>query len=353
VLRRSCLVGIALSYVPAIAVLAAIGALFAWRGALGIALTLLAATVIGYAIVLVMFRTMELQHRGVRVTRQDQPELMAVVDDVISRAQIRRLDGVWLAPDPGAWALRGRRDWLGRRHVGVAVGLLTAAHLSADELRAILAHEAGHLTDPDYLRLFLGHRRRGARDKLRWRTTRLLRWYWRWFLRVTREQGLDSERHADAVAVQMFGADLAARAQQRVAEASLVHAMAMKRYVRPFWDRRIAPATFFEAYEAIWTRTPDRVAAGVTASMQAEGKPDDTHPGLAERCAGRSFPLPARLRGDLPLAGLDELDRRCAASLRQNERRYPMRTMSWDEIRAERARQGSAENGTSQGAVAS
>jgi Zn-dependent protease with chaperone function len=351
-LRRSCLAGIALSYAPAIAVLAAIVALFAWGGALGIALTLLAATVIGYAVVLVMFRTMKMQHRDVQVTRQDQPELMAVVDEVMERARIRRLDGVWLTPDPGAWALLGRRDWLGRRHVGVAVGLLTAAHLSADELRAILAHEAGHLTDPDHLRLFLGHRRRTALEKLKWRTTRPLRWFWRWFLRVTREQGLDSERHADAVAVQMCGADVAARAQQRVAEASLVHAMAMKRYLRPFWDRRIAPATFFEAYEAIWTRTPEQVAAGVTATMRAPDKPDDTHPGLSERCGGRSFPLPPGLRGDLPLARLEVLDRRCAASLRQNERRYPMRTMSWDEIRAERAREGPGQKGTAQGAVA-
>jgi hypothetical protein len=54
----------------------------------------------------------------------------------------------------------------------------------------------------------------------------------------------------------------------------------------------------------------------------------------------------------LPLARLEELDRRCAASLRQKERRYPMRTMSWDEIRAERARPGPGQKGTAQGVVA-
>jgi len=98
VLRRSCLVGIALSYVPTLVVVAALAALFAWGGAFGTALTLLAAAAIGYVVVLLMFRAMGLQHRGVLVTREDQPELMAVVDDVMGRAQIMRLDGVWLEP---------------------------------------------------------------------------------------------------------------------------------------------------------------------------------------------------------------------------------------------------------------
>ncbi len=338
-LWRSCLVGIVLSYLPRLASLAAVGVCFAWAGAAGTAFWLLVAALIGYAFVFAVFRVAQLQHRGVKVAREDQPELMAVVDSVMRRAEIRRLDGVWLAPDPGAWALMGRRDLLCRRHVGVAVGLLTVAHLSADELRAILAHEAGHLTDRRRLRLFLSGRRRSVLEKLEWRTTLPLRWYWKWFLKMTREQGLASERHADAVAARMYGADLAERAHQRSAEACMVHAIAMKRFIRPCWDQRIAPATFFEAYEAIWNRAPERVAAAVTAQMRAPDEPGDTHPGLARRCGGRSFPLPPNLRGDLPLNGLEELDRRCAASLRQLQRRYPMKTMTWAEIRAERKKQ--------------
>jgi Peptidase family M48 len=340
VLRRSCLIGIVLSYLPALAWLAAIGACFAWAGAASIAFWLLIAALIGYAWLFALYHATELQHRGVKVARKDQPELMAVVEDVMQRAGIRRLDGVWLAPDPGAWALMGRRDWLWRRHVGVALGLLTVAHLSADELSAILAHEAGHLTDRRALRLYLSRRRRIALRKLEWRTTRPLRWYWTWFLTMTREQGLDSERHADAVATQMYGADLAERAHHRSAEACEVHAIVMRRFIRPLWERRIAPATLFEAYEAVWDRTPERVAAVVTARMQAPDQPRDTHPGLAERCGGRSFPLQPRLRGDIPLTGLEQLDRRCAASLRQQERRYPMKAMTWAEIRAEREKLG-------------
>jgi hypothetical protein len=344
--RWSCLAGIALFYVPLLAWVCLFVALFAWGGAFGLALMLLVAAVIGYAIFFLATLTAQMQHRGVRVTRQDQPELMAVVDNVMRQAEIKRLDGVWLAPEPGAWALRGRRDWLGRRHVGVAIGLLMAAHLSADELTAILAHEAGHLTDPNRLRHSLASRRRRACQKLKFRTSWPLRWYWRWVLKVTREQGLAVERYADAVAVRMCGADLAAQAQHRVAEASFVHAIAMKLLIRPCWERRIAPVTYFEAYEAVWNRAPGRVRAAVAAWMKEPEKPDDTHPGLAERCGGRSFPLAPRLRGDIPLAGLADLDRRFAVSLRWQEARYPMKTMTWDEMKAERASQKAAKNAT-------
>jgi hypothetical protein len=272
VLRRSCLIGIALSYLPRLAWLAAIGACFAWAGAAATAFWLLIAALIGYAWVFAMYRAVQLQHRGVKVVRKDQPELMAVVEGVMQQAGIRRLDGVWLAPDAGALALMGRRDWLWRRHVGVALGLLTVAHLSADELSAILAHEAGHLTDRRALRLFLSGRRRATLRKLEWRTTRPLQWYWTWFLKMTREQGLDSERHADAVAAQMYGADLAERAHQRSAEACVVRAIVMQRFIRPLWDRRIAPATFFEAYEAVWNRAPERPGPRSGPSGRSRGQ---------------------------------------------------------------------------------
>jgi Zn-dependent protease with chaperone function len=334
VIRRSCLAGVVLSYLPLLACAVVIGVLAAWGGALRIVLWLAVATVIGYAYIFALSRHKRLRYRGVRVTARDQPELMAVVDDVMQRAGIRRLDGVWLMAGANAGAIIGRRDWLGRRHVGIVLGLLMTAHLSAEEVTAILAHEAGHLTDPRRLRQVLGRRRRYAVSKLERRAARPSWWYWRWFLNVTREQGLDIERHADAVAAQMCGAEPAARAHYRACEASVVHVIAMKQFVLPWWERRIAPATLFETYRAVWTRMPELVRAGVDAEMSAPDQPGDTHPGLAQRCGGRWFPLTPELRGGVALAGLGELDRRCAASLRQEMCRYPVTTLTWAEIKA-------------------
>jgi len=306
-------------------------------------LWLLAAAAAGYPCLLGLLSTAPLAYRGVQVTRDAQADLMAVVDDVMKRAGLRRLDGVWLAPSAQTFALRGRRDWRGRRRVGIAVGLLNAAHLSVDELSALLAHEVGHLTDSHALRRLLARRRRGVLRRLNQPLMRPLRWYWRWFLKVTREQGVESERHADAVARQICGADMYARAIQRGGEASIVHALAMKHFVRPCWDQRITPATLFEAYEEVWTRMPERVAAGISRWLQAPAKPEDTHPGFAEITGGQIVPLPPDLRGNLPLAQLEELDRRCTASLRQQERHYPMTTVTWAEIWARRKEQQAAQ----------
>jgi Zn-dependent protease with chaperone function len=245
----------------------------------------------------------------VRATRKNQPELAAVVNEVMERAGIRGLDGVWLVPGATAGALIGHRDWLGRRHLGLTFGLLAAVHLDITELKVVLAHEAGHLTDANRLRLRLCARRRHASTKLERRGSRLLWWYWNWFLAVSRELAVDAERHADRMAANMYGAELTARALQRIAEVSAIHDITIRRIVRPLWDRQITPITLFEAYEAVWKQAPEDVVAAIDVRMNTGDSPGDTHPGLAERCGEQHFPLAPSLRGDLVLAGLPDLDR--------------------------------------------
>lgn len=333
-IRRSSLAGIILSYLPALVAAGLIAVVAAWAGALATALWLAVSGAVGYAYLYAGTRHQRLRYLGgVRAARENQPELAAIVEEVMARAGIRRLDGVWLVPGANAGALTGHRDWLGRRHLGLTIGLLTAAHLDTAELKAVLAHEAGHLTDTSKLRLRLCARRRHASTKLERHGSRLLWWYWNWFLNVTRQPALESERHADRVAVSMYGAQLAARAHHRAAEAMALHGITIGRIVQPLWDRRITPVTLFEAYEAVWTQSSDHVRAALEALMNAPDSPGDTHPGLAERCGGHRYPLAPGLRGDLPLARLADLDRRCSATLAR-EQRHLMTAMFWPEIRA-------------------
>ncbi|HEY7429814.1 MAG TPA: M48 family metalloprotease [Streptosporangiaceae bacterium] len=350
-IRRSCLAGVILSYLPTLIVAGLVAAVAAVTGELTAALWLAVATVVGYVYLYGRTRHQRLQYQGgVRAARRNQPELVAIVDEVMARAGIRRLDGVWLVPGANAGALAGHRDWLGRRHLGLTIGLLTAAHLDTAELKAVLAHEAGHLTDTSRLRLRLCARRRQASSKLTRRGSRPLRWYWNWFLTVTRQLALDSERHADRLAVSMFGAQLAARAHYRVAEASAVHAITIGRIVRPLWDRRITPATLFEAYDAVWTQSPQAVRAAIEAHMNAPDSPGDTHPGLAGRCGGNHYRLAPGLRGDLPLAGLADLDRRCSATLAR-EQLHLMTAMSWPQIKARLAQEAPPGDAPTESAV--
>lgn len=331
-IRRSCLPGIVLSYLPLLARVGVVVALAAWADLLRTALWLALAALAGYSGMISLTRGQRLQGRGMKITRQDQPALMAAVDDIMGRAGIRRLDGVWLGAGGNAWVISGHRDWLGRRHVGLGIGLLAAAHLSTEELRAILAHEAGHLSNPDRARHLLGARRRYARARLRRKSAKPLWWYWRWLLKMTREQGVSIERHADAVSARMCGTELAQRARYRIAEVSILHEIAVQSFVRQLWRARLAPATLFEIYEHIWAKEADKIEAAVTARMNAPDAPRDTHPGLAERCGNQRFPRPARLRGDLQLERLEELDRQCTGRLTQRNCLYAVKTLPWPEI---------------------
>lgn len=337
--RRSCLTGVILSYLPALAALGLAGAVAAWAGALSTALWLAATTMIGYAYLYAGSRHRRIQYQGgVRAGRENQPELTALVGEVMAKAGIRRLDGVWLVPGASAGALTGHRDWLGRRHMGLTIGLLTAAHLDTAELKAVLAHEAGHLTDTNRTRLRLCARRRHASTSLGRRGSRVLRWYWTWFLKVTRDAALGSERHADKVAVSLYGEQLAARAHHRVAEAYALHLITIGQIVQPLWDRQITPVTLFEAYEAVWTQSSDHVTSAIDVMLNAPESPADTHPGLAERCGGHRYPLAPGLRGDLPLARFADLDRRCSAALARQQFRL-MKAMSWPDIQASLGRE--------------
>ncbi len=169
-------------------------------------------------------------------------------------------------------------------------------------------------------------------------------------MRTTRQQGPETERHADRLAVSLCGAHVAARAHHRVAEATAVHALTIDRMVRPLWNQSITPVTLLEAYEVVWTRWPGEVTAVVEILMNAPDSPGDTYPGLAERCGGQRYPLMPGLRGELPLAGLSDLDRRCSAILARQQIRL-MTALSWPQIKA-RFNQGGPLHGTDAEGVA-
>ena len=161
---------------------------------------------------------------------------------------------------------------------------------------------------------------------------------------------LGDELRKVAAEARAVGAQLAARAFHRVAEATTLHGITIGRIVQPLWDRRITPATLFEAYEAVWTQSAEDLKEALEARMNAPDSPGDTHPGLAERCGGHRYPFAPGLRGDLPLARLADLDRNCSAALARKQR-HLMTVMSWPEIRAGLGQEAPQGEATPEGAV--
>ncbi|ASO18788.1 Zn-dependent protease with chaperone function [Actinoalloteichus hoggarensis] len=83
--------------------------------------------------------------RGPKLTRQEQPALWQLVDELAARAQTRPPDEITLVPEINA-AVREDAGGLGlragRRYMMIGLPLL--AGLNVSELRSVLAHELGH-----------------------------------------------------------------------------------------------------------------------------------------------------------------------------------------------------------------
>jgi heat shock protein HtpX len=81
---------------------------------------------------------------GPELTRGDQPELFAVLDEVASAANQATPQEVYALQDVNAWVCTrgGVLGTGGRRVMGLGIPLLHL--LTVDQLKAVLAHEFGH-----------------------------------------------------------------------------------------------------------------------------------------------------------------------------------------------------------------
>jgi Zn-dependent protease with chaperone function len=330
--RWSATAYLVLSYVPAGVIAALLAAACALVGALHGLIAMVVLFLIGDAYIRLATRHEKIRFGGVLVSPRTQPELLALIDDVMRTAGVRRLDGVWIQAGGNAGALVGHRDWLWRRHVGLTIGLLTLAHLDQQDLRCVLAHEAGHLTDTHRLRARVSHRRSRARRALQRRRSRATAPYWRWFLGRTRTLAIDSERDADLVAVKLFGADATVAALQRVAEVSAMHAIATNEFLRPGYQHGLAPPTLWEAYEMVWHSGADLIANQIAHDLTAPDEAADTHPGLAERTHGSAYHVAPNLRGNVPMANFANIDQRTTFRLTRSQSPHALETRSWSEF---------------------
>lgn len=329
--RQRAVLWLLLSYVPAALLVAVAVGVCAVLGELHLLIVLGVAYVVGDLYLGAASRHEKLRFRGSPVTKTSQPELRAFIDDVMRRAGVRRLDGVWIDAGANAGALSGRRDWLGRRRLGLTIGLLTVAHLDYDELKVVLAHEAGHLRDRNRLRAHLVRRRRKASRANWWTRVAPLGAYSRWFVAQTRGFAIDAERHADATAITLCGQDAVSHALHRVAEIDALHAAVLELFLQPGYLRGIAPPRLWPAYEAIW-QSPGLISEAVSRRLAAQDQDADTHPGLAERSRGRQFAIDQTLRGNVALAGFDHLDERATFRLTRAEAKLALRTVAWSDF---------------------
>ncbi|HEY6109835.1 MAG TPA: M48 family metallopeptidase [Gemmatimonadales bacterium] len=235
---------------------------------------------------------------GIVVGRQDVPELMALVDELVTAVRAPAFDQVVVSDDfNAAVSQQPRFGLVGGYRSYLIVGLPLAYGLTAEEFRAVLAHEVGHLSR--------AHGRFGAwiyRVRVMWvRLTGQLQarrtwgaWLFEWFLKrwspyfnaysfvLARAQ----EYEADRFAARLGGAEALGRALARLEVAG--------GWIEPrFWGgvrRRLAqadepPIGVIEDYSAaVRGAIPlDQTARRLKQALARRTDVTDTHPSLAER----------------------------------------------------------------------
>jgi Zn-dependent protease with chaperone function len=290
-----------LFYVLALAAVAALVALsvLAFRAGIGTVagklgfVTVLVALALARAVVAVERRSRD-DLPGRPVSRAEEPQLWALVDDVARRLSTRPPEELRLVDDVNAFVTQDARllglvD--GRRTMAVGIALLHCVNVS--QLRAVLAHEFGHYTGGDTRLGPLTYRATAtvsrAVDNLGPRSPlgRLFGLYadlvHRTSLAVRRRQ----EVSADLTAAALFGADVHARALRDVHAGAAAYDFFLEQYVAPLVERGVRPRDLYAGFSALLD-DPARKAELARLLEDVDAEPPgryDSHPSLGQRLA--------------------------------------------------------------------
>jgi Zn-dependent protease with chaperone function len=232
--------------------------------------------------------------RGVPLTRSDVPDLFALIDDLLARARAPGFDHVLLVADAHAGCVQLRRFGLfGPTRRYFLIGMTALLVVTGDELRAILAHEIGHLSTQrgstqawiygvreTWLRFLTSlYERRSLTAGL---FARIVDPYMSNFARYALVLARQHEVEADRFAATLCGA--------RVMGDALVRLGTVDRAMARTGDLSFGAATLEEIGPAAQARllTATVVDAAqrqrdVNAVIASDAIPGDPHPSLAER----------------------------------------------------------------------
>jgi Zn-dependent protease with chaperone function len=226
--------------------------------------------------------------------RREAPKLFAMIDEIGERLRIPRLDGVMINSDMNAMVAETPRfggifGW--RRHLLIGVPLMITH--STEEMRAVLAHELGHLSGQ--------HGRIGAwswRVRLTWSALvasadlrgarmlkKLMRWYADRLMLVTLVLARRHEHAADEAAAELTDRETIARTLTWLRVAST---LLDKRFWERLWERTSDLAEPPQhPFDELMRRRAEIFAPPyddiVAAELERKTAIDDTHPSLRAR----------------------------------------------------------------------
>ncbi|MFC4910731.1 M48 family metallopeptidase [Actinomadura gamaensis] len=293
---------------------------------------------------------------GLPVTEADQPRLWADVRELAAEVRAPAPGSIRLTPDANAAV--HQRVWLFgliRGRITLVIGMALLNGLDRAELRAVLAHEFGHVAGGD-TRLgplvYRSQRRlvrtivalRGSGKGVDKFLARIFGLYLRLCLRVTLAVSRAQERAADRSAARVSGPETAAAALTAVGMAGELFEGFVQHYVTPLWRAGRYPVDLYGGLRAFTVASAgedglERLRERVLARPSERW---DTHPSIGERLAllaelpagTASATVPDGPARDL-LDGPDEVERMVSLTAAREATGLPTPApVDWDEAAA-------------------
>ena len=249
---------------------------------------------------------------GPRLSRDQAPELFAIVDDLAARSGTRAPSEVYLEPTPNLGVLEtGGFLGLGARRI-LCIGVPLLERLTVQELKAGLAHELGHFLGGDTklcgvlsytmaaFRAVLRTGERGAFAEGSHRldievalelaqglTRGIVGVYAKLFFWITRPASRRQEIAADAWSAALAGRRATVRALEKVSVEGPLYRLYLDSDVARAVQCGAMPSDLAGGFEAFCRsfRMTEEGHRIVEALRQEQTDPLDTHPALADRLA--------------------------------------------------------------------
>ncbi|WP_125774561.1 M48 family metallopeptidase [Antribacter gilvus] len=230
---------------------------------------------------------------GVALSREDAPELWAMVDDLAEQVGTRTPEHLTLVPEVNAAVSEDARLLglvSGTRRLYLGVPLLQG--LTVAQLRAVVGHELGHYSSAHTRLGPIAYRGRQAVvvtvQQLRgniigW----LLRQYAKVYILVSQAMSRGQELEADRVMVQVAGRSTAQSALRELPVLDQAWAVYMNGYVALGWESGLAPTAdeFFDGFQKLLAgRSADLAELRAEPPVEAHSA-WDSHPPVAARVA--------------------------------------------------------------------
>ncbi len=292
----------------------------------------------------VMPRADRFEPPGPQLTPANAPRLFRIIHEVARATAQESPSEVYLLNEVNAWVThRGGVMGLGSRRV-MGVGLPLLAHLSVDELKAVIAHEFGHYVSGD---VSLGpwiHKTRSAIGRAVAAThdtflEKPFQAYGRLFLKTTLTVSREQEFVADRTAAQVAGTMSAVSALRRVATLGPAYSVYFNSEVLPVLRAGFMPpiAGGFQGYLAA-PGTAEHFDRLIDEPETDAGTGEfDSHPPMADRIKALNGQALQSAEDRRAVSGgvLADLDRHAEALLRHNvgdDAVRQLQPITWDQV---------------------